>query len=265
MRARYTLKTAKEIEYLRANNQLVSDTLAFLAPKVLPGVRTLDLDREAETFIRDHGAVPGFKGYDGYEYTLCISVNDVVVHGFPSEYRLQEGDIVSIDCGTYMHSFYGDSAFTFAVGDVSPEVHELLRVTRESLELGISQAVAGKRVGDIGFAVQQHAELHGFGIVREMVGHGLGRKMHEPPMVPNYGRRGTDTLLKAGLVICIEPMVTMGSYAVYQDSDGWGIRTRDHSMAAHFEKAVVVRTEADGGADVLTSFDVIDCALGSVK
>lgn len=261
MKRREQVKTEVEIEKLRANNMLVAKTLAALAPKVQPGVKTIDLDKFAEGFIRDHGAEPGFLGYEGFPYTLCISVNDAVVHGFPGEYELQEGDIVSIDCGTKLDGFYGDSAFTFGVGEISAEDQQLLDVTRHSLELGIAEAKAGHRTGDIGFAVQEYAESFGYGIVREMVGHGLGRSLHERPEVPNYGRRGRGVLLRPGLCICIEPMITKGHHAIYQDRDGWTIRTVDRSRAAHFEKAVAIT--AQGEADVLTDFSLIDAALAS--
>lgn len=263
LRVRSLVKSPEEIELLRLNNQLVSATLAELAVRVQPGVRTIDLDRFAEEYIRDHGAEPGFKGYEGFPYSLCVSVNDVVVHGFPSEYELREGDIVSIDCGTKMHGFYGDSAFTFAVGRISPEARQLLEVTRESLEKGIAAAVAGLRTGDIGSAIQSYTESFGYGVVREMVGHGLGRSMHERPEVPNYGRCGIGALLVPGMVLCIEPMITGGGRHVYQDTDRWTIRTVDRSLSAHFEKAVAVT--AAGAADVLTSFDQIDKALATVN
>lgn len=254
------IKSAVEIEKLRANNMLVAKTLAALAPKVQPGVKTLDLDKFAEAFIRDHGAEPGFLGYGGFPFSLCISVNDAVVHGFPSDYELQEGDLVSIDCGTKLDGFYGDSAFTFAVGEVSEADRQLLEVTRQSLELGIEQARAGRRTGDIGSAVQDYAESFGYGVVREMVGHGLGRSLHERPEVPNYGRRGKGSMLRPGLCICIEPMITQGDRSIYQARDGWTIRTLDHSKAAHFEKAVAITT---GEADVLTDFSLIDAALSA--
>lgn len=259
MSRKIKLRSKDEIEKLRANNLLVSKTLAALAPMVRPGVKTIELDRFAETFIRDHGAVPGFKGYEGFPYTLCVSVNDVVVHGFPSEYELQQGDIVSVDCGTVLDGFYGDSAFTFAVGEISAEDRQLLDVTRKSLELGIESALAGNRVGDIGAAVQDYSESFGYGVVRELVGHGLGEDMHEFPEVPNYGRKGHGVVLRAGLCICIEPMVTMGHHSVYQARDGWTIRTVDGSNAAHFEKAIVV--SESGAPDVLTDYSLIDAAL----
>ncbi len=252
------LKTNEEIEILRENNLLVSQTLAEVGRYIAPGVTTRRLDRVAEEFIRDHDAVPGFKGYQGFPATLCTSVNDQVVHGIPSGYELQEGDIISIDCGVVKNGFYGDSAFTFAVGEISPEKELLLRVTRESLELGVRQAVAGNRVGDIGYTVQAYAERHGFSVVRELVGHGLGRKLHEAPEVPNYGKRGRGPKLKEGMVICIEPMINMGVKDVYQNRDGWTIHTADRKPSAHFEYAVAVRKNS---VDVLTTFEYIDQVL----
>lgn len=253
------IRTEEEIELLRLNNELVSKTLAEVAKIIRPGIVTSALDRVAEQYIRDNGAKPGFLGYNGFPASLCISVNDTVVHGIPSGYELREGDIVSVDCGTYLHGYYGDSAFTFAVGEVSAEVQRLLKVTRESLELGIAAAVAGQRVGHIGNAVQTHAERNGYSVVRELVGHGLGRNMHEDPEVPNYGLRGVGTKLRAGMVICIEPMVNMGSKNVYQDSDGWAIRTKDGKPSAHFEKAIVIREGR--AAEQLTTFDYVDEVL----
>lgn len=250
------LKTEEEIELLRENNQLVSLTLAEVGKHIKPGVTTLQLDAVAEEFIRDHGAVPGFLGYGGFPGTLCISINDEVVHGIPSAKRvLKEGDIVSVDCGTKMKGFYGDSAYTFPVGEVSPEVEKLMRVTKESLYKGVAEAVVGKHVGDIAFAVQQYAESNGYSVVRELVGHGLGRDMHEKPEVPNYGMRGRGSLLKKGMVICIEPMINMGKKGVVMDDDGWTIRTADHKPSAHFEFAVAITA---GGPDVLTTFKFIE-------
>ncbi len=250
------LKTAEEIELIRASNMLVSETLAEVGKHVAPGVSTEKLDQIAETFIRDHGAVPGFLGYQGYPKTLCTSVNSQVVHGIPSEkVILLEGDVVSVDCGVIMKEFYGDSAFSFQVGEVSEEVKKLLTTTRESLQKGIEQAVEGKRVGDIGHAVQQHAENQGYSVVREMVGHGLGRHLHEAPEVPNYGRRGTGPKLKVGMVICIEPMINMGRRQITQEADGWTISAADKLPSAHFEWAVAV---GKGEADVLSTFDYID-------
>ena len=256
------IKTKEEVELLRENNLLVSATLAEVGRHIKPGVTTLELDRIAEDFIRSHGAVPGFLGYGGFPNTLCVSVNENVVHGIPSNYALKEGDIVSVDCGTIMKGFYGDSAYTFCVGEVAPEVKQLLEVTKEALYKGVEQAVAGNRVGDIGAAVQAHAEHYGYGVVRELVGHGLGKKMHESPEVPNYGRRGTGPLLKEGLVICIEPMINMGSKNVVFERDGWTVRTRDRKPSAHFEFAVAIR---NGEADVLTDFGIIEQALAERK
>ena len=253
------LKTAEEIELLRENNLLVSATLAEVGKHVRPGVSTLELDKLAEEFIRSHGAEPGFLGYGGFPNTLCMSVNEEVVHGIPSAKRiLKEGDVLSVDCGTLMKGFYGDSAYTFAVGEIAPEVADLLRVTKEALYKGVAQAKAGNRVGDVASAVQEHAERHGYSVVRELVGHGLGRKMHEDPGVPNYGARGRGPLLKEGMVICIEPMINMGTKAVVFERDGWTVRTRDHKPAAHYEFAVAVRKD---GPDVLTDFSIIEQAI----
>ncbi|MFW5978616.1 MAG: type I methionyl aminopeptidase [Bacteroidia bacterium] len=249
------IKTAEEIEVLRENNLLVSKTLGELSKLIKPGVTTLKLDKFAEEYIRDHGAEPGFLGYGGFPNTLCTSVNDAVVHGIPSDYELREGDIISIDCGTIMNGYYGDSAYTFKVGEVSAEVERLLRITKESLFKGIENAVANYRVGDIGYAIQYHVEKEGFSVVREMVGHGLGANMHESPEIPNYGKRGRGVKLKEGLVICIEPMINMGSRSIKQDTDGWTIRTIDGKYSAHYELAVAIR---NGEADLLSTFDYID-------
>ncbi len=253
------LKTEEEVELLRENNLLVSATLAEVGKHIAPGVTTLQLDRIAEEFIRSHGAVPGFLGYGGFPNTLCVSVNEQVVHGIPSNYALREGDIVSVDCGTIMKGFYGDSAYTFAVGSISEQVQQLLDVTKEALYRGVAQAKAGNRVGDISAAVQQHAESYGFGVVRELVGHGLGRNMHEDPEVPNYGARGRGPLLKEGMVICIEPMINLGRKDVVFERDGWTVRTRDRKPSAHFEFAVAIRKD---GPDVLTDFGIIEQAIG---
>ena len=251
-------KTAEEIELLRENNMLVSRALAEVGKHIKPGVTTLALDRIAETFIRDHGAVPGFLGYNGFPNSLCISVNEQVVHGIPSDKQvLQEGDIISVDCGTIMKGFYGDSAYTFAVGEIAPDVQRLLDVTKEALHKGVAQVKIGNRIGDIAHAVQEHAETNGFSVVRELVGHGLGRNMHESPEVPNYGARGRGPLLKEGLVICIEPMINMGSRQVVFERDGWTVRTRDKKPSAHYEFAVAVTRN---GADVLSTFKFIEGA-----
>jgi len=253
------IKTAEEIELMRESNMLVSKTLAELASHIRPGVSTESLDRVAETFIRDHGAVPGFLGYQGYPKTLCTSVNSEVVHGIPSDkVILKDGDLISVDCGVLKDGFYGDTAFSFEVGEVSQEVRRLLDTTRECLLKGIGMAVDGNRVGDIGYAVQKHAESNGYSVVREMVGHGLGRHMHEAPEVPNYGRRGSGPKLKKGMVICIEPMINMGRRQIRQESDGWTIRAADNMPSAHFEVAVAIDK---GEADVLSTFSYIDEVL----
>ena len=248
-------KTEEAIALMRENGILVSKTLAEVGKIVAPGVTTLELNRVAETFIRDNGAVPSFLGYDGFPYSLCISVNDTVVHGFPSDYVLKEGDIVSVDCGTYYKGYNGDSAYTFPVGEVVAEARMLLDVTKESLYRGIAAAVAGNRTGDIGHAVQSYAESFGFSVVRELEGHGIGKEMHESPGVPNYGRRGQGARLTDGMVICIEPMINAGLRNVYLAKDGWAVRTSDRKRSAHFELTVVVRK---GQAELLSTFDFIE-------
>jgi len=252
------LKNDEEIELLRESNQLVSLTLAEVARHIKPGVTTLSLDKIAEEFIRDNGAIPGFLGYNGFPATLCISVNEVVVHGFPSSKELADGDIVSVDCGVVKNGFYGDSAFTFEVGNVADNVKKLLKVTRECLSLGLEKVALGNRIGDISHAVQENAEKNGYSVVREMVGHGLGRHLHEGPEVPNYGKKGQGPVLKNGLVICIEPMINMGKRQIFQERDGWTIRTQDRMPSAHFELAVAVK---NGVADVLSTFKFIDEVL----
>lgn len=259
------LKTAEEIELLRQSNLLVGRTLAEVAKLIEPGVTTRQLDKVAEEFIRDHGAIPTFKGFPNFEPglppfpgTLCTSVNGVIVHGIPNDEPLKDGDIVSVDCGTYMNGYCGDSAYTFCVGEVSEDVKQLLRVTKESLYLGIEQAVAGKRIGDIGNAVQQHCEQYGYGVVREFTGHGVGRDMHEDPAVPNYGRRGNGVKLKDGMVIAIEPMITQHSRKIVWMNDGWGVCTSDGLPAAHFEHTIAIGAKA---ADILSSFDFVEEVL----
>lgn len=252
------LKTKEEVELLRENNLLVSETLAEVGKHIKPGITTLQLDAIAEKYIRSHGAVPGFLGYGGFPNTLCISVNENVVHGIPSDYALKEGDVVSVDCGTVMKGFYGDSAYTFPVGRIDSKVQQLLDVTKEALYKGVAQAKAGNRVGDISAAVQEHAESYGFSVVRELVGHGLGRDMHEDPEVPNYGAKGRGPLLKEGMVICIEPMINLGTKYVVFERDGWTVRTRDRKPSAHFEFAVAIGKD---GADVLTDFSIIENAI----
>jgi len=255
------LKTEEEIGYLRESNLLVSRTLAELASIIRPGITTLYLDEIAETFIRDNGAIPAFKGYGGFPNTLCTSVNDQVVHGIPSSYILKEGDIISVDCGVIMNGWYGDSAFTFPVGIIRDDVKKLLDYTRASLEEGVRGAVSGNRVGDISFAVQNKAESGGFSVVRELVGHGLGKKLHEQPEVPNYGKKGTGPKMEKGLVICIEPMINAGKKETYQMGDGWTIKTADGKLSAHFEYAVAV---GKGEPDVLTTFKFIDEVLNKM-
>lgn len=256
------LKTEEEIEILRQSSLLVGKTLAEVAKLLEPGVTTLHLDGIAEEFIRDNGAVPGFKGLYGCPSTLLCSVNEAVVHGLPTERPLENGDIVSVDCGVLMNEFYGDSAYTFKVGEVSPEVDKLLRVTQECLDLAIEKAVSGNRIGDIGFAIQQHAEKQGYGVVRELVGHGLGRSLHEEPEVPNYGRRGRGTKLKEGMTLAIEPMINLGVKEVEQLDDGWTIVTADRRPSAHFEHDIVVRK---GRAEVLSTFEFVEEVLLNKK
>jgi methionyl aminopeptidase len=255
------LKTDEEVRLLKESNKLVSRTLAEMAALIRPGITTLSLDRIAEEFIRDNGATPAFKGYGGFPNTLCTSVNDEVVHGIPSGYTLKEGDVVSIDCGVILNGWYGDGAYTFAVGEISEELKRLLDYTRASLEEGVRQAVAGNRVGDVSFAVQSKAESGGFSVVRELVGHGLGTKLHEPPEVPNYGRKGTGPKMDKGLVICIEPMINFGKKETMQMADGWTIKTVDGKPSAHFEYAVAVNKEK---ADVLTTFEFIEEVLNKM-
>ena len=250
--------SAEEIEILRENNLLVSKTLAEVAKNVKPGVTTEKLNKVAHEFIRDHKAEPGFLGFKGYPKSICASVNDEVVHGIPSQYELKDGDIISVDIGTKMNGFYGDSAYTFIVGEISEKVQKLLDVTKESLFLGIEKACAGNRVGDISYAVQKFAESHGYSVVRELVGHGLGKSMHEPPEVPNYGRRGSGSKLRNGQVICIEPMINMGKKEVRQEADGWTIRTIDGMPSAHFELAVAINNNK---ADILSTFKYIEEVL----
>lgn len=245
-------RTDNEIELLRQAALLVGKTLGEVGKHVRPGVRTIELDRLAEEFIRDNGATPAFKGYGGFPGSLCISVNEQVVHGIPGDYELRDGDVVSIDCGTVLNGYVGDSAYTFCCGEVAEETKLLLQRTKESLYKGIEAAVAGNRVGDIGYAVQSYTESFGYGVVRELVGHGVGRKMHEDPQVPNYGKRGTGPKLFEGMVLAIEPMITLGKKEIVQERDGWTITTRDRKPAAHFEHDIAVRK---GKAEILSSFE----------
>jgi methionyl aminopeptidase len=259
---RIRIKTDEEVELIRESSLLVGRTLAEVAALVKPGATTLQLDAIAEEFIRDNGAEPGFKGYGGFPNTLCTSLNEAVVHGIPNDRPLESGDVISIDCGVLKNEFYGDSAYTFEVGEVAPEIQKLLRVTKECLTLAIGQAVTGKRIGDIGAAVQIHAEANGYGVVRELVGHGLGRELHEAPEVPNYGRRGNGPRLVDGMVLAIEPMINLGTREILTDDDGWTIVTRDRMVSAHFEHDIVVRK---GQADVLSSFLDIEKVINKTK
>jgi len=249
------IRTAEEIEILRQCNLLVSRTLAEVARWVKPGATTMELDRKAYEFIRDHKAVPAFLGYKGFPNTLCTSVNHQIVHGIPSAYVLKDGDIVSIDCGVLYNGYFGDSAYTFAVGRISEKVRHLIKVTYESLCRGIEAATEGNRIGDIGQAVQDHCEGDGFSVVREMVGHGLGKSLHEAPEVPNYGKNGKGVKLQTGMVICIEPMINLGRKEIFQEPDGWTIRTSDYQPSAHFEHAIAINK---GKADVLSTFQYIE-------
>jgi len=255
------LKTDEEVGLLKESHMLVSKTLAEVATKIKPGITTLYLDKFAESFIRDNGAVPAFKGYGGFPNTLCTSVNEEIVHGIPSKYVLREGDIISVDCGVILNGWYGDSAFTFPVGEISEEVRRLLDYTRASLEEGVKEAVAGNRIGDISHAIQTKAENGGYSVVRELVGHGIGRKLHEQPEVANYGKQGTGPKMEKGLVICIEPMINLGKKETLQMRDGWTIITADGKPSAHFEYAVAVDK---GEAEVLTTFEFIDKVLNKL-
>ena len=248
-------RTDNEIELLRQAALLVGKTLGEVGKHIRPGVRTIDLDKLAEEFIRDHGATPAFKGYGGFPGRLGISANEQVVHGIPGDYELRDGDIVSVDCGTVLDGYVGDSAYTFPVGKVDARTQQLLDATKQALELGIRQAVAGNRTGDIGEAVQSYCENLGFSVVRELVGHGLGTDMHESPEVPNYGRRGHGVKLREGMVICIEPMINAGRKEVYLDDNGWAVHTADGAKSAHFEKTVAVR---HGQPEVLTTYEFIE-------
>ena len=249
-------KNKAEVELMRHSALLVSETLAAVAGILEPGITTLKVDAFAETFIRDHQAVPSFKNYKGYPYACCISVNDAVVHGFPNNRELREGDIISVDVGVFKNGFHGDSAYTFAIGSINEDLKRLLRVTKESLYKGVAKAIAGNRIGDIAFAIQEHTEkLNHFGVVRDLVGHGLGSRLHEDPQVPNYGKRGSGQKLQEGLVIAIEPMINQGVKEVWYDKDGWTVRTKDGLPAAHYEHNICVRK---GEPDILSSFEQIE-------
>ena len=261
------LKTEDEIELMREANLLVGKTLALLAKNIKPGVTTLQLDKLAEEFIRDNGAIPTFKcfpnPYGGpFPASICTSVNEIVVHGVPNAKTvLKDGDIISIDCGTLLNGYNGDSCYTFCVGEVSDGVKKLLRITKESLYKGIEAAVAGNHIGDIGFVVQNHCEKHGYGVVRELTGHGIGKEMHEEPNIPNYGRRGNGKMLKSGMCIAIEPMITLGDRKIGLMPDKWSIRTIDGKPAAHFEHTIAIK---NGKADILSSFEEIESLEGNI-
>ncbi|WP_258103043.1 type I methionyl aminopeptidase [Marinoscillum sp. MHG1-6] len=255
-------KSREEIELMRESALIVSKTLGLMAEEIKPGITPLQLDKLAENFIRDHGAEPGFLGLYDYPNTIITSVNEQVVHGLPTNRPLEEGDIVGLDCGALKNGFYGDHAYTFAVGEISHEVKQLLKVTKDSLYLGIEQMKAGNRMGDISYAIQSYTESFGYGVVRELVGHGLGKKMHESPEVPNYGKRGRGPLLKEGLVLAIEPMINMGTRRVVQKADGWTIVTADGMPSAHFEHDVAI---VDGKPEILSTFDYIEEALKKVN
>jgi methionyl aminopeptidase len=251
-------KSVEEIELIRKSSLLVAQTLGEIAKIIRPGIKTIELNKLAETFIRDNGGVPAFLNYSGFPYSLCISLNDQVVHGFPSQYELVEGDLVSVDCGVLMNKYYGDSAYTFAIGEIDEVTQKLMRVTKECLYLGIEKAVAGMRVGDIGSAVQEHAEKNGFGVVKELVGHGVGTHLHEKPEVPNYGKRGAGIKLEEGMVIAIEPMINAGRAGVKFWNDGWTVSTSDKKPSAHYEHTVAINK---GKADILSSFSYVEEVL----
>lgn len=249
------LKSDEEITLIKESAEVLGKAHAEVAKWIKPGITTKQLDKIAETFIRDHNGSPSFKGYNGFPAALCISLNEVVVHGFPSDYELKEGDILSVDCGVKLHGFHSDSAYTYPVGEISPEVMIFLKRTKQSLYLGIEQAIEGKKVGDIGYSIQSYVERFGYGVVRELVGHGVGRNLHESPEVPNYGKKGDGPKLRQGMVIAIEPMITLGKRAVVQEKDGWTIRTNDRKPAAHFEHTVLV---GKNKAEILTTFKYIE-------
>ena len=255
-------KSLEEVELIRASSLLVSETLAEVAKIIGPGVTTNQLDKLAYEFISDNGAIPAFLNYNGFPNSLCISPNEQVVHGFPSDYVIKEGDLISVDCGVIKNNFFGDSAYTFSIGVVDDEKQRLVEVTRKCLDLGIEKAVAGMRIGDIGFAIQQYAELNGFGVVRELVGHGVGVKLHEKPEVPNYGKRGSGPKLEEGMVIAIEPMINAGVAGVNFHSDGWTVTSKDNKPSAHFEHTVAIKK---GEADVLSTFSLTEKVLQQKK
>ena len=255
-------KSLEEIELIRESSLLVSKTLAEVAKIIKPGVTTLALDKMAFEFIKDHGAIPAFLNYGGFPNSLCISPNEQVVHGFPNDHLIKEGDLISVDCGVIKNNYFGDSAYTFSIGEVDAEKQKLCKVTQECLNLAIEKAVVGMRIGDIAFAVQHHAESNGFGVVRELVGHGVGVKLHEKPEVPNYGKRGSGIKLEEGMVIAIEPMINAGKPGVKFWSDGWTVTTVDNKPSAHFEHTVAIKK---GKADVLSTFSLIEKVLQEKK
>jgi len=260
--AKIHYKSVEEIELIRESSLLVSKTLGEVAKVIAPGVKTIALNKLAEEFIRDNGGIPAFLNYHGFPYSLCISPNDQVVHGFPGQQELKEGDLISVDCGVILNKYYGDSAYTFAIGEVSEEAKKLMRVTQECLELGVQKAVTGMRIGDIGYAVQEHAEKNGFGVVKELVGHGVGLALHEKPEVPNYGKRGAGTKLEEGMVIAIEPMINAGKANVKFWNDGWTVSTSDGKPSAHYEHTVAVKK---GQPDILSTFSYINEILERKK
>jgi len=249
------LRSDEELDLIKESAQILGKAHAEVAKLVRPGVTTRELDEVAETFIRDRGGFPSFKGFNKFPASLCISINDVVVHGFPSRYELRNGDIISIDCGVQLNGYHSDSAYTYPVGEVNLSVRKLLARTKESLYLGLEKAIDGNRIGDIGFAIQSYVERFGYSVVRELVGHGVGKSLHEAPEVPNYGKRGQGVKLKEGMVLAIEPMINFGKKGITQDKDGWTIRTADRKPSAHFEHTVAVRK---GKAEILTTFQYIE-------
>lgn len=249
-------KSDEEVEIIRKNCLLVNETIAEIAKQLKPGVTTQYLNDLADDYIRDHGAIPSFKNYHGFPYASCMSVNDAVVHGFPTSEELNDGDIVSIDIGVYRHQFHGDSAYTFGIGEITENIQQLMRVTKDSLYRGIEKAIAGNRIGDISNAIQEYTERkYGYGVVRELVGHGVGKDLHEDPQVPNYGKRGSGAKLSEGIVIAIEPMINMGKKDVFNDKDGWTIRTKDRKPSAHYEHTVCIKKNK---ANILSSFEKIE-------
>lgn len=250
-----TYKTEEEILLIKEGAQILGKAHAEVAKLIRPGVKTKELDKVAFEFIKDHGGHPSFKGFNGFPYALCISVNENVVHGFPGEYVLKDGDIISIDCGVFYKGFHSDSAYTYPIGKVTEEVINLMKVTKQSLYIGIENAKKGNRIGDIGFAIQQFVEKHGYSIIRELVGHGVGKDLHESPEVPNYGKRGKGPKLKEGMVIAIEPMVNLGRRNVVQENDGWTIRTKDRKPSAHYEHTVAI---TKNGTEVITTHEYLE-------